>query len=433
MTRERLDGLYLVLFGAIVFILVGAALENAAPVSAADFRVMYYSTRCFLSHCDSYNVDELKKFYHDNGGETAADTPTIRLTETQYIYAPSAFSIVAPFALLPFQPAHLAWLALTAAVFIVAALLIWDTAAPHSPVLSGALVCLLLANSELFLILGNPAGLAISCCVIAVVCFLRERFVFVGILCFAISLMLKPHDSGLVWLYFLLSGSVNRKRALQVVGVAVLASTPSILWISHTAPMWIQEMSANLAANGAPGGLSDPGPNSMAAHGIGMLISLQSVFSLIRDEPGFYNPASYVVCAVLLFAWLFKTVRSKFTTETAWFALAPVALITMLPVYHRIYDARLMLLIVPACAMLWAEGGVHARLAAILSACAAILTGGIPWAIFLAVIKKVRLPGLLGTNESLLILQVVPVPLALLVTGCFFLWVYLRRKDEPVL
>ena len=34
-------------------------------------------------------------------------------------------------------------------------------------------------------------------------------------MCLAISLMLKPHDAGLVWLYFLLAGGIYRKRALQ--------------------------------------------------------------------------------------------------------------------------------------------------------------------------------------------------------------------------
>jgi hypothetical protein len=430
MTRKRLDGLYLVLFGAVIFVLVGAALENAAPVSTADFRVMYFSARCFLHHCDPYNVDRLKQVYRLEGEETAADTPTIVLTETQYIYPPTAFSITAPFALLPFYPAHIAWLLVTAVTFIIAAYLIWDVSAHYSPVMSGALVCLFLANSELFLILGNPAGIAISCCVIAVVCFLRERFVALGVLCLAVSLMLKPHDSGLVWLYFALLGGAHRKRALQVVAVAAFFSAPSFLWIAHTSPSWIHEIGLNLAANSASGGLSDPGPNSLAAHGIGMLVSLQAVLSLIRDVPSFYNPVSYMVCGLMLVIWLIKTVQIRFSVTNAWFALAPIAAITMLPIYHRIYDTRLLLLLVPACAMLWARGGILAWFALTLSAVTACITGGIPWAIFLALFP--HLPAWMNRGFTGLAIQMFPVPLMLLTIGVFYLWIYVQmsRVDE---
>ena len=106
MTNARRDGLYLVLLGCAVFVLIGSALENAVPVTAADFRVVYYSARCLLEHRDPYNENEMKYTYRVDGGETANDTPTLRRTETQYIYFPSAFPLTVPFAVFPFGPAH---------------------------------------------------------------------------------------------------------------------------------------------------------------------------------------------------------------------------------------------------------------------------------------------------------------------------------------
>jgi len=38
MTKARLDGLYLLLLGSVAFILLGTALENAAPAPLVDFR-----------------------------------------------------------------------------------------------------------------------------------------------------------------------------------------------------------------------------------------------------------------------------------------------------------------------------------------------------------------------------------------------------------
>jgi len=427
MTKARMDGLYLVLLGAVIFLLAGFALENAAPISSADYRVMYYSARCVLEHCDPYNVSQLQRIYRAEGGETPFDTPITKLNETQYIYPPPAFSITVPFAVLSFWPAHLLWLAITAMSFILASVLMWDVGGQYGPVLAGALVCLTLANSELFLILGNPAGIAISFCVIAIWCILRERFVVAGVLCLAISLMLKPHDAGLVWLFLVLAGGAYRRRALLAVAAAAALSIPSILWITHIAPHWIQELSANLTANSAPGGLSDPGPQSMAAHGIGMLISLQAVGSLFRDSPGFYNPMSYMVCGVLLFLWILKTLRTRFSPAMAWFALAPIAALSMLPIYHRIYDARLLLLTIPACAMLWAEGGAIAWLAFILTSVGILVTGGIPWAILLRVIGNLHLP-----SQLLIAAQIAPVPLTLLALSIFYLWAYVRRMRPEV-
>jgi hypothetical protein len=430
MTKANRDGLYFVLLGIAAFLLIGSALENAAPVSTVDFRVVYYSARCILKHHDPYLESELQHIYQTEGGETAFDTPTIRRTEMRYNYLPTAFFLTVPFAVLPFWPAHILWLTLTAGSFILASLLMWNIGEKHAPVLSGGLVFLLLANGELFLVLGNPAGIAVSLCVIAVWCFVSERLVPVGVVCLAVSLMLKPHDAGLVWLYFLLAGRVNRKRALSTLLVAVVLSLPAILWITDISPHWAQELHANLIAYSAHGDINDPGPASMAAHGIGMIISLQTIMSIFRDDPRFYNPATYLVCGALLVIWLVKTVRSDFTPERTWFALAPIAALSMLPIYHRIYDAKLLLLTIPACAMLWEEGGPIAWVAILVNSGGILLTGGIPWAIFLQLIKFLHLSKVGLSDQLTIYLQVLPVPLILLVIGVFYLLVYVSRTTE---
>jgi hypothetical protein len=427
MTKARRDGLYLVLLGCAIFVLIGSALENAVPVPAADFRVVYYSARCLLEHRDPYNENDMKSTYRVDGGETANDTPTIRRTETQYIYFPSAFPFTIPFALFSFGPAHILWLAVTAGSLILGAILMWDVGATYAPVMTGALICLLLANCELFLAVGNPGGIAIGLCVIGAWCFIRERWILAGILCMSLSLMLKPHDSGLIWVYFLLVGGNNRKRALQTLAVVVGLTLPAALWLSHTAPSWLHELKTNLFANSARGDLSDPGPTSSAGHGIGMMINLQTVISVFRDDPRFYNPVAYVLVGILILIWIIRTVKVPFTPRTAWFALAPIAALSMLPVYHRLYDAKIMLLAIPACAMLWVRGGAIAWISFLLNGAAILLTGGFPWAIFFRLIKQLHLPATPNTTTFLIVMQVFPVPLTLLAFGVFFLYIYLRK------
>jgi hypothetical protein len=132
-----------------------------------------------------------------------------------YVNLPTTFIVIAPFAMLPWGPAHVLWMTLTAVSLILAAFLVWNLGASYAPNLSLFLICILLANCQMVFYGGNAAGIVIGLCVVAVWCFLRERFVLAGVLCLAISLAIKPHDAGLVWLYFLLAGGVYRKRALQ--------------------------------------------------------------------------------------------------------------------------------------------------------------------------------------------------------------------------
>jgi hypothetical protein len=426
MTRARLDGLYFLLLGCAVFISLGSVLENVFPLPMVDFRTMYYSARCLVRHCDPYVENELLRVYQEEGGNCSLNDAQSRRVVAQYVYPPTAFSVTAPFAMLPWGPAHLLWMELTIGSIIFASFLIWNIGADYAPIVSGALIGFLLANSELLVITGNVAGLAISLCVAAVWCFLRERYIPAGILCLAISLALKPQDAGLVWLYFLLAGGVHRKHAWQTLLATAVVSLPAILWVWLVSPRWMQELHSNILAHYARGTVDDPGLATTGAHGLGMMVNLQTIFSAFRDDPRFYNLVSYLICIPLLLVWAFVTLRSRHTPKRAWLALAAIAALTMLPVYHRTQDTKLLLLAVPACAMLWAEGGRIGRLAMLVTTAGFVLTGDLPWVVILALIGRLHLPATWFFQQVVMAVQVFPVPLILLTMGIFYLWVYVR-------
>jgi hypothetical protein len=102
----------------------------------------------------------------------------------------------------------------------------------------------------------------------------------------------------------------------------------------------------------------------------------------------------------------------------------------MLPVYHRQIDTKLLLLTVPACALLCAEGGRIGRLAALITGAAFVLTGDIPWVIALRIINHVHLPDRPFFGRILVAVQILPIPLVLLAVCVFYLWVYVRRAPE---
>ncbi len=432
MTNAHRDGLLLLLLGAAVFVLLGVALERSVPSQSVDFRVMYYPARCLLQHWDPYDPSQVLALYRAEGGDLPTDSDKIRLMVTGYVYPPNAFSLSLPFALLPWGPAHILWQLLIVVCYLAAAWMVWEAAGKYAPLAAGALICFLLVNSELLLVTSNSAGIVLSLCAIAACCFVRERQSGLGVLCMAIALLLKPQDAGLVWLYFLLAGGMQRKRAWQALLLTVALSLPSVLWVSHAVPNWPHELSANLATAAARGGTSDPGPTSMAGHGLAMVISLQSALSIFRDEPGFYNLASYAICAPLLLVWAVVTLRTRFTVERAWLGLASIAALTMLPVYHRQYDAKLLLLTVPACVLLWAQGGRLKWLALLVTVASFVLTGDVTWAIFLGLLSHLNPPATAFSAQLMVAAQVFPPPLVLLLTGLFYLWIYASRARKDI-
>jgi hypothetical protein len=320
---------------------------------------------------------------------------------------------------------------LTAGSLVFAGFLIWNLGANDSPLVSGALICFILANSEVLFATGNPAGVAISFCVVAVWCFLREKFVWAGVLCLAVSLAIKPHDAGLVWLYFLLAGGIYRKRAMQTLVLVAVLMVPACLWVSSVAPHWIGELQSNLLAAAAPGGVNDPGPaNPIYKSCPAMIIDLQSTISAFRDDPRIYNSIGYLVCGVLLLIGAIRTLRTPFSQRRAWLALAAIAPLTLLVSYHRLYDAKLLLLAVPACAMLWAERGPIRWIALLVTTAGVVLTADFPLIILMIFIRNVPVctAGLSGQIHTAVLTR--PTPIILLAMGIFYLWIYIRRAPE---
>lgn len=430
--RAQKDGLHMMLLGCAAFLLLGIALENAVPTSMSDFRELYFPARTLIRQSDPYRRSEVQRNYQAEGGVRQSDTGKEQQIATLNPYPPSAFILTAPVALLPFFPAQLLWMTFTMGSLVFASFLVWKLAEDTAPSAAGYLIGFLLANSEVLAITGSAAGVVISLCTVAVWCFVRGRFIWAGILCFTLSLAIRPHVTGLVWLYFLLAGGAYRKRALQTLVTLVAMCVPVVLWVWRVSPHWLDEMNANLRSYSLPGGINDPGPASSGGHGLDMVISLQAVVSFLVDDPRVYKAVSYLVCAPLLLAWAWITLRSQPSLRRVWLGLASIAPLSLLPIYHRQLDAKLLLLTVPACALLWAEGGRIGRLALLVTSAGFVLTADLPWAIVLGIISRLHQPTSPSLGRMLLAAQVLPTPLILLVMAVFYLWAYATRSCGPI-
>jgi hypothetical protein len=410
----------------------GFFLQRNSPEGLGDFKGVFYAARCLLQHNDPYKEGEKLRVYQAEEGGPSMPPDGLRSILMRHIYFPPTFIFIAPFAILPWVPAHLLWMVLTAGSLILATFLIWNLAEDYSPGVSLFLICFVLINCEGLFATGNPAGIVVSLCIVTVWCFLRNRFVPAGILCLAVSLAIKPHDVGLVWLYFLLAAGAYRKHALQTLMVTVVLAVPAILWVSYVAPNWMQELHSAIRADFALGGPCNPGPNFVSGNGPRMVLDLQSTISVFRDDPHIYNPVSYLVCGALLLVGAIHTLRSRFSQTRAWLALAAIAPLTLLVTYHQYVDAKLLLLAVPACAMLWAGGGLTRWIALLVTSAGIVSTADIPLTLFLALTRNIPTAAAGFSGQMLTVALTRPAPLILLAMGIFYLWVYVRPDSVQI-
>jgi hypothetical protein len=428
MTRARSDGVFFLVLGMISFLLFGAYLKYRATDSMVDFKMLYYGSRSLVLHSDPYNQQNFASLLRSEFGESRFIQHHAALAIS--INLPTTYFMAAPLAVLPFWLASAIWSLLTAASLISAAWLAFRVGASYAPVLAGALAGLALINGAVALGNGNSAGVIVGLCGIAAWCFITERAAWLGICCFAVSLIVKPQDAGLLWLFFLLAGGTFRKRALQAAAIAVLLAAPGALWVSRAAPQWMPELHSNLVQISAHGGNCDPGPAGLTNKSgtMEVITDLQTVISVFHDSPSFYNPVTLLICGVLLVVWATIAFRSGSCIVLVWMALAAIAPLTLLVTYHRAYDARLLLVAIPACTLLWSRGDRVGKIGCALTTAALLFTGEIPLAFLNPLLMRMHADAgsLLGKLETVLLMRL--TALSLLAMCLFYLGVYLREQ-----
>ena len=430
MTHSKQTCVYLMILSAGLSLAWGALLNRGTPGGIMGFPGIYYGTSCLMHGCDPYNQSELDAFYQRQNPRASAETVQRRQSVTLYVNLPPTFLFVAPFALLPLKAAQLLWGSCIVACFLLAAWLIWSAAAPDAPALSAVLVCIVLANCEIIFAGGNTAGFVVSLCLIAAWCLLNDKAIPAAVVCFAASLVMKPHDGGLVWLCFLLAGGLYRKRALKILAVAIVLVGASVLWVSHVAPHWPSELRLNLQTISAPNGINDPGPHSIGVLTPDMIIDLQTVVSILFNRAAIYNTITYFLCGIPLIFWIVTIVRSRKTIDNLWFALAVAAPLAMLFTYHRSYDAKLILLCLPACAALWKRSDLSGWIAASLMLATTLVIGDIPMALFVFHLNQSHLVADTLGGKFAMITLTRPAPILLSLLTGFFLWEYWNRTNS---
>ena len=324
-----------------------------------DFKQPYASARCLLDGCDPYSEKDTRLSYLRAGGIN--DDPVV-FDPYSALYPPFSLALLVPIAALPYPIAQNVWLWLCGITFSIAVMLTTSLCLPYDS--RATIVCLgvFVLTSTILLMEGQVSGLAIGLMVIGIWCFLRERYSWLAVICLAAATALKPNDVPWVLLYLALAGPLGLRIFSRVLVLTAIIVTVGCTWC-YAQPAsrgWLAEWSSNLAGNSGPGGVNQPVRWNPQA---GYLVDLQAVLGALTSQPHVYTAGAWLITAVIFLLWLIPVLRMRNTKRKHLVALAGIACITLLPVYHRQYDTRLLLLVFPAVAMLASSSQFWGRLA----------------------------------------------------------------------
>jgi hypothetical protein len=407
-TKPDLHLLVLFISALVMFALAGARVINASN----DFVPVYTGARCLLHGCNPYDTSQLEQQFYQAGGH-AAELPSWRIDVP--VYPPSTFLVLSPLALLKFPVARVLWFLLNGCLLVTAARLIQNMSPPQHRWLTTILVCYFVITAEIVLVLGQPAVLAISLVIIASYLFLRGRFLPLGAFLFSLSLAVKPQIGGFIVLYLLLRRIHWRYVAMAMAGAGVLLLSASWMLGHHRlSAAWASTLRANLSATLSAGGSADPRPENQQAIGD---LNLQSLTSIFFREAHTFNAVAYSVFLALLALGVLVVLRSGASRETHFISLAALSVLSLMPVYHRFYDTRLLLLSIPAIGIIFQKRRVSGALIALLTLLTTIST---QYRVQIFLLQQGRWQNVLG-KKFLFILLLRQQNLEMLILFCLYL------------
>jgi hypothetical protein len=269
----------------------------------------------------------------------------LELTDIRTHLAPplGGLVVMAPIAAFPFRIAKILWLIvllLSFAASVWSLLLVGGFRRDELRTLAFVAACFALAPFQTGLASGNTSILVIGLCAAAICAAFRSRDVAAGVL-FGFACSLKPQIGAFLVLYYLV------RRRWRLFGTAVATTTgltvAAALYLQFRGAPWIQDYLHNARGFVTANHLDD---FSTANPSRFTLINLQVPFFSITGQSALANLLAFAITGLLLCAWIYWVARGA-EREVELLSLGAISVLALLPVYHRFYDAAL--LIVPLC------------------------------------------------------------------------------------
>jgi len=340
-----------------LFLLILAAAEFAVrgPMRAIrfglhynDFLSPYIQGKALAHRQDPYSSETLLRLW-------PADAPNFTFLPKEEAngtlvanrgfptaYPVTALVLLAPLSLLPWSIASPLWFGANLLLFVTMLRALLGLAGLSWREPKGILLiasALALAPFHTCIAAGNPTAIVVELSVIGL-WQARQDWIVMAAILFALSAGLKP-QIGLVFLFYYL---LRRHWRLIVTATILLALVcgAGILWLAITHTPWLENYLRDnriLLETGILGNFTAINPIRFG------LINLQVALYPLTSSVESTNLAARVTGIILLICWLFGFARTKNHEDCETLELGALAVISLLPIYHRFYDASLLALV----------------------------------------------------------------------------------------
>jgi len=343
---HRIAGMLL----AICLVCAGAECVIRGPLRFAqahdfnDFISPYVQTRAWIQGNDPYSPRNLVEMWppeakhFDFLSRNLADGTLVTKRGIPSAYPLSAFVLIAPIAVLPWHVAHTLWLIITALSLglTAASLLSAANLLPWSLRSFGFLSLTLgLAPFHTALATGNIVTVAVAASAAGVWAAGQRRDALAGIL-FAISVGLKP-QIGLPFCFYYLVSKRWRIPAIAGALVALLFAIALIRSAAGGAP-WLQNYLYDNRILFTPGSVDDFTERNPVRFG---LVNFQVAAYALTQSRTAAIVAALAMAGAAGVTWLWQATKQGRASDSL-LPLSTLAVISLLPVYHRFYDATLL-------------------------------------------------------------------------------------------
>jgi len=332
----------------LIVLILAAGVEFAArgplrflhnPTNWNDFSQNYVASKLWLAGESPSRPENFVRLWKRESGSR------LELADIRTHLAPPLGTLVllAPIAALPWPVAKIVWLALLLLAFALAVVSLAGTAQfriDEPRTLAFVAASLALAPFHTGIAMGNVSVIAIAVCALAMWAAHHRHDASAGVL-LAVSVSLKPQIGAFFVLYYLARRRwrIFLSAAALTAGLVLLAA----LYLQIHGVAWFQDYLANAKGFFTADRIDD----FTAANPIRFtLINLQVAFGTLTPQASTANLLAFSISGILLAAWLFFVAR-RGTCESEILDLSAVSVLSLLPVYHRFYDAALLL--VPLC------------------------------------------------------------------------------------
>jgi len=330
-----------------------------------DFISPYIQSIAWIHGQDPYSSQNLVRFWPTGVPmpkfvlRESVDNRLVELRGVPSPYPPTSFVLLAPLALFPWKAALSVWIGISIVALAGMLVTVASVAGIRLSVMRGWVflaLCLGLAPLHTGLATANPAIVGVALSVVALWLAGRKQDSLAGVL-IAGSICLKP-PIGLCFVFFYL---LSRRWKIVFTTCAVVALFTLVavgrLWLSGDPWVGSYRMVAqHLFASGSINDFTSANPVWF------QMVNLQGPLYEITGNPAVAKISALLVGILLLMLWTFMHL-SVANPVNDLLAVGALTVLSLLPVYHRFYDASL--LIVPIAWALSPRSALSSRVFAL--------------------------------------------------------------------